>query len=396
MLKKGRCSNNASKCKLAQSGELLPYAGMGSLCPECGAPLALVSIEPDPVLAEKPVAAPINAPPTTEFMDYDDEPSNKGLELAKTIAFIAIVGALIFFGLRFAFGSRDSGEEVAISNNIDSADIQALNPTAVARAKTAINVKSGPDEQASEIGTLAQGVVVDVTGLLSKNGVAWARVTMPNQSTQSGFVHQSDLESLSGGTDLAIVSGPIANEIVPPDGALITPMFSAISDMPPRTFYVTSPTANIRAEAGVSAARIAGATRGDELLADGSRMVDNKTWYRVKLPNGTIGWLSSSLVATSPPPPEPEPEIPAADETKAIGANEIVTEGENVIITTAQANIRSKPVVAEETIIGRADRGMVMRVEEVQSADGTTWYHVKNSRFGIDGWISSSTARGVN
>lgn len=391
MLKKGRCSNSASKCKLAQTGELLPYAGIGSICPECSAPLALVSVEEGPTPPQPtPTAAAPSAPPI--YDDYDDEPSNKGLEWAKTIAFIAIVGALIFFGLRFAFGPRDAGEDVAITNSVDTSAIQVLNPTAVARTKAAISVKSQADETASEIGTLAQGVVVDVTGLLDKNGVTWARVTMPNQSTQSGFVHQSDLESLSGGADLAIVSGPMANEIVPPDGALITPMFTPITDMPPRTYYITSARANVRAEAGVSAARITELTRGDQLVADGSRMVDNKTWYRVKLPNGDIGWLSSSLVSTSPPPEEP-----VVEEKDGLQYQDnVVTEGQNVIITTAQANIRAKPVVADDNIISRADRGMVMRVEEVQSLDGTTWYHVKSNRFGIDGWISSSTARGVN
>lgn len=390
MLKKGRCSNSASKCKLAQTGELLPYAGIGSICPECSAPLALVSIE-----AEVPPQKTAPVTPTPTYDDYDYEPSNKGLEWAKTIAIIVIVGALVFFGLRFALGSRDSGDDIAISNSVDESSIQALNPTAVARAKAAISVKAEADDAASEIGTLAQGVVVDVTGLLTKDGVSWARVTMPNQSTKSGFVHQADLESLSGGADLAIISGPMANEIVPPDGALITPMFTAITDMPPQTYYITSARANVRAEAGVNAARITELTRGDQLVADGSRMVDNKTWYRVKLPNGTYGWLSSSLVSNSPPVDESAP-APTPDETKTIGADEIVTEGENVIIVTPQANIRSKPVIGEETIIGRADRGMVVRVDEVQSVDGTTWYHVKNNRFGIDGWISSSTARGVN
>jgi|GEM_PF-3287136 hypothetical protein len=402
MLKKGRCSNSPAKCKLAQSAELLPYAGMGSLCPECGAPLALVSIEPEINAAQsappKPTVNNASTQPAVDPASYDNEyvPSNSGLEWARNIAIIVILGALVFLGLKFAFNPDRNNSDGAETILGDAANIQTLNPTKVARIKNNLSVKASPDESANEIGTLVSGVVVDVTGLITKDNIAWARITMPNQSTQSGFVHQSDIESLGGDSDLAIISGPIVNEIPPADGALSLPMFSEVSEIPAQTFYVTSNRANIRAEAGVNATRITEATRGQQLVATASRIVDNKTWYRVKLANGSIGWLSGSLLSTSPPPPLPEPVPSQFEESKTVDANELVTEGENVIIVSPQANIRSKPVVSSDTIIGRAERGMVMRVDEVQSLDGTTWYHVKNSRFGIDGWISSSTARGVN
>ena len=74
MIKRGQCSNSPSKCSNAANGTLLAYAGTNSICPECGAPLALVAGEgnsPAQPSTPPPVNTQRQAPPPVQ--DYDDD-----------------------------------------------------------------------------------------------------------------------------------------------------------------------------------------------------------------------------------------------------------------------------------------------------------------------------------
>lgn len=393
MLRKGRCSNLPENCNFAKEGTLLPFAGVGSICPECSAPLALVAI--DSQVPSEPASAAtfqnnVTAQPANYDIStqYDEKPSNSALTWTINIALVALIAAGVFFGLKH-FNNKDDSSSSISNSTVSEGAVSPYSPPKIGRAIHDIQGKTSPDEASTSLGLIAEGTAIDITGEVTINNVPWLRITMPNQATQIGYVKKSDIENLGEGIE--IIEGGIGNEILstPPT----TPIASEITPMSDQLYYVTSTRANIRQEAGATAPKIGEMLRGDTLIADASRIIDGKTWFRVKMPNGNVGWISSSLLSLNEPQAAPEPPEP---DTKSNSSGTPVTEGDNVVISSAQANVMSKPVVDDSTIVSRADKGMVLQVQEVLSTNGQTWYRVRSNRFGIDGWISASTARNVN
>ncbi len=387
-MRKGRCSNNPSDCSFAANGKLLPFAGTGSLCPECGAPLAMVSASQEDDQYE---SAPQRA---TRRREVYEEPPNQALEFAKIAAIIAVLGGGAFFGFKILNEKNANSNEtppMAISNAVTVPVVEDVMPAQVAKLIAPSDVRSAPDVTSASLGQLNAGAIIDVTGTINSNGVEWARISIPNQPNAGGFIEISKLMGISGAPFILgnVTIAPI--ESLPP-APPPPPVISEISDMPETIFYVSSPTANLRADAGVSAAKVGTGVLGDTLSVTGSRTVDGKTWYRINLPSGGEGWVNATLLSkTKPAPPPPEADKTVIPESKTSE----IAEGSYVVITSEKARI--VPEIGSETAIDASiQKGMAVQIQAVKEVDGKTWYQVRSKRFNIDGWVSSSSVKPVN
>lgn len=383
-MRKGRCSNNPSDCSFSASGKLLPFAGPGSICPECGAPLAMVaSTETD---ESAPAFSGASSQSNTNRREYEDQP-NQALEFAKIAAMIAVLGAGMFFGFKFL--NKNNSEMVenspaVVSNAVAVPTIEEINPSQIARLSAPTDIKSGPDAGSTTIAQFPSGAVFDVTGRVSSNGIDWARITIPNQANV-GFVEISKLMGVSGTP--FILGNMIAEPTLPPE-----PVVSAISEMPETIYYISSTQANLRAQASAVSEKVGAAVLGDTISVTGKRTVDGKTWYRINLPSGGEGWVNGTLVSkTKPAPPPPEEDKTTIPDAKA----EPIAEGAYVVITSDKAKI--VPEIGGETAIeASVQKGMAVQIQAIQEVDGKTWYQVRSKRFNIDGWVPSTAVKPVN
>lgn len=383
-MRKGRCSNNPSACSFAASGKLLPFAGHGSLCPECGAPLAMVASESED-------NEPFNTPsaPSRKIIEEDYEPApNQALEFAKIAALIAVLGAGAFFCFKYLNQNKTDGVETTnsvISNSIAAPTIEEITPSQIARLAADTELKSAPDFTATSIAKFPAGAVFDVTGRTNVNGIDWVRVNIPNQA-MVGYVEISKLMGIGGAPFI------LGNMAVEPVQVPVAPVISEITEIPETIYYVSSSQANLRAQAGANSEKVGAAVLGDTVSVTGSRTIDGKLWYRINLPNGGQGWVNGTLVSrTKPAPPPPEPDKTTIPEVK--GAE--ITEGTYVVITSDKAKIVAE-IGSETAIAADVQKGMAVQIQSVQEVDGKTWYQVRSKRFNIDGWVSSSSVKPVN
>ena len=401
MSRKGRCSNLPANCELAKNGTLLPFAGIGSICPECGAPLALMSHES--------AADPKEFRPQSSQRfegrfpsEPDPKPSNTLFNAGLIAALVIGLGLLAFIGAKLLRGGEHNvtTSQMSASASFDPAQVAAIEPSIIARASSNLDVKNAPDASAQSVTNLGIGSVVDITGRVNINNTFWVRINVPNQPTMSGYVLEDQLLTLSGGSiaatqplDNSLIGNNIAPSAnVPPP----PPVIGEIVEMGEKVVYIQSNRANIRAEAGPEATRIGEALRGDTLSIDASRTHNGKTWYRATLPNGSKGWISASLVGNSAPAPIPEVVEPEVKTPAVISSSpKSITEGSRVVITSANVAVHSAASPEDETKIASAERGNVLQITEITQSGGQTWYKVKSNRFGIDGWIPASAAKPV-
>ena len=385
MIKRGQCSNSPSKCSNAANGNLLAYAGTNSICPECGAPLALVAADgnsaPQP-LTPPPINTQRQAPPPAQDYDddYEDEKPNQALEFAKMAAMFVVVAGIVFFGLRY-FTSRgegqvDIGNETTNQISVGQMSVTDINPNLIANSVSIIDVKASPAESAQSLGKIGAGVGVEINGKVNVDGIDWYRILVPNQSGQTGYVKVSDVMPLDGGSLLT-------NQVT------TAPIVSDVSEMPETIFYISGDKANIRDQAGLSGKKVAEMLRGDTLSASATRTVDGKTWYRVNLPTGEQGWISSSLLSRTPVSATPDIATDGAPKSSSI------SEGSNVVFTFDKVKVRQSPDLAATIDTDETQKGMVVLVDEVQSSGGSTWYHVHSNRFNIDGWVDAKSVKQV-
>lgn len=400
MLRKGRCSNHPSKCSAAKDGILLPFAGLGSLCPECGAPLALIASDNEaanPTLPQSTYVPPAQnystANQTNDEADYYEEPSRKGNSFVIAafvlgILALAVVGLLVFKGR----GQDNAAVPTINAENLDQSQVAEITPAIIARTNASVDVKSSPSATAASLGMLNLGSVVDVTGRVNIENAIWARINIPNQPSKIGWLPESQLTSLSGVLLSDSLStnniAPSTDVVLPPAPPEITP----IVEVAPRVLYVQSERANIRAEGDPNATKIGGGLRGDTLTADASRTFNGKIWYRVTMPNGEKGWVSASLLGPNPPPELPPAKEPKTTETTT-SAPVIVSEGSRIVISSSSATVFSAAGGGPDSKVGLAERGMVLQVDSVSQEAGQTWYHVKSNRHGIDGWVAATSAK---
>jgi N-acetylmuramoyl-L-alanine amidase len=61
--------------------------------------------------------------------------------------------------------------------------------------------------------------------------------------------------------------------------------------------YVVNPTTNIRSGGGTEHSIVTTASKGDKLTVTGN----SGSWYKVKLSNGTEGWIRNDMVSVTAP-----------------------------------------------------------------------------------------------
>ena len=394
MLRKGRCSNNVDKCSLAASGKLLPYAGIGSICPECGAPLALVAAD-DSAASSNDAE---NVMPTSRRKAplqpvYEEEPS-RGLEIAKIAAIVVIIAGGVFLGLRMFDNSHKGNQEDTVASNetvAPSTDYQVEEFTEPQMLKTLANTPAyDTPAEGKAIATIGAGVAVDVTGQTTYNGKNYYRVSIPYKQGMTGYVAAEQLVPVN--QDGSMIGQPQIEDATPP-----APVVSDITEQAPAILYVNSDKANIRDGVGLNAKKIAEALKGDTLTASATRTLDGKLWYRITLPSGGEGWVSASLLSSQKPSMEPVKTSGMKVYDTADATKTAIDSGSNVVISSESANLRNDSNASSaDNIISKLDKGTVLKVSEVKVVDGTTWLHVQSKALGVDGWVSKATVKPLN
>lgn len=449
MVRKGRCSNDPTNCTLAGQKAELPYAGIDSVCPECGSPLAALALghatrpaaaapiappptpapPPPPLLPPAPVAqSEYQYPPRSEPQHYNRqpdfdggarEPSNNAMKLTQMVI-IGVATALIgFFAWRMFLQPRPvEGPEIGAAASVASAgdqQVTQISPAQLRRLSVASQAHSVPDAAGSIVGGLAAGSVLDVTGQVNVNGVNWLRISLPNDSSRSGFVRENQMESM-GDPSLTISPTDPMTGTLPPGTVLPNPALPAVigpvQAREPATFYVASIRANIRQEADAASAKVGAFEFTDPITVVGQRAVGTNIWYQVQLPSGGNGWINGRLISATPrdipidraaaastatvtkQPSKPsfQPDAVASDVGKSDNqaAMTAVGPGTTIRVDASVANLRKEPGATGNSIIEVLQRDTLLSVEDVRIINGVPWYRV-TSRDRAQGWVSGRT-----
>jgi GW (Gly-Tryp) dipeptide domain len=388
MIKRGQCSNNPTKCSNAANNVLLAYAGPKSICPECGAPLALVAVEnsDDNISFQSPNPAKSD--------DYFEEKSTNGmLDFVKTLAIIAVLGGAVFVGLKF-FTSKNNAQDTNFSEQLGNQTVlptngfEQLSAPIIVKSNGMVEVKTSPSMSSESIATLGQGMTMDVEARGIVDGIEWLKVIIPNHSGQIGYVRAAEVSPLGDGMYSGMQDGMMgmpSNMVgMPPVAA--PPVIGPIVTMTDTIFYVQSDKANLRTDAGANAPKSSEAMRGETLNANASRTVGGKTWYRVTTKSGESAWVAASTLGKAPPAPK--------DETAAVDAVVGVSAGANVVFVADKIKVKAAdPTLGEDEIEARKD--MVVQVDATEIRNGVTWYHIKSKRFNMDGWVDGRNVKAV-
>ncbi|WP_240007313.1 SH3 domain-containing protein [Pseudaquidulcibacter saccharophilus] len=393
MLRKGRCSNNVDKCSLAASGKLLPYAGIGSICPECGAPLALVaSDDATDTTREAETVMPGQRRRAAPQPVYEEEPS-RGLEIAKIAAIVVIIAGGVFLGLRMMDNHNKGNQETVASNETvaPSNDYQVEDFAEPQMLKTLASTPAyDTPAEGKAIATIGEGVAVDVTGQTTYNGKNYYRVSIPYKQGMIGYVAAEQLVPVN--QDGSLIGQPQIEDATPP-----APVISDVTEQAPAILYVNSDKANIREGVGPTAKKIAEALKGDTLTASATRTLDGKLWYRVTLPSGGEGWVSATLLSSQKPSMEPVKTSGLKTYETGDASKVTINSGSNVVISSESANLRNDSNASSaDNIVSKLDKGTVLKVSDVKVVDGTTWLHVQSKALGVDGWVSKATVKPLN
>jgi uncharacterized protein YgiM (DUF1202 family) len=443
-LRKGRCSNDPKNCTLAGSKTEIPYAGIDSVCPECNSPLAAIAattqaappppppppppiVQPvPPVYAAAPTPPPVysreEAPryETRQTAPFDqsyaaDEPERKdsAMKLTQMVIVGAAIALLGFFAWRMFLQPRPvSAPELAATASVTGvADQQVtpISPAQLRRVNVATQAYGVPDAAGAVIAQLPAGSVLDVSGQIQVSGVNWLRVSLPNDSSKSGFVREDQLVNLGDGT-LAVtpvdqLPGAVPQGATPPTAPAAPEVIGPIQAREPATFYIASLQANIRSDANATSTKVGAFEFTDPITVIGQRTVGARTWYQVQLPSGGTGWVNGRLVSTTPRdipldretaqgtekivklPPKPPAYDGAGDDKPALVA---VTPGTTMRVDATVANLRKEPGATGNSIVEVLQRDTLMSVEDVRVLNGVPWYRVTSPN-GAQGWVSGRT-----
>jgi uncharacterized protein YgiM (DUF1202 family) len=446
-LRKGRCSNDPKNCTLAASKTEIPYAGIDSVCPECNAPLAALAagattaeiaptyVPPPPPPPPPPVSPPpasqTSAPPYQPTQHQYDEPrrpsynyepetsapKDGAMRLTQMVVVGAAVALIGFFMWRMFLQPRPAGGPdsavTAPANGATSGQITQISPAQMRRANVPVEVRTIPDAASAIVANLAAGALVDVTGQVQIAGINWLRVTLPNDSSKTGFVRDDQMAPLGdGGLQISPID-PLAPPPVPgavPAGPAVEAL-GPVQALPPTKFYVATQTANVRAESSANSARVGALTFNDELSVVAQRSVGGALWYQVELPMGERGWMNARLLSADPretpldstPPASeklekiaPKPTNPNENPVSEIGKRDnqeallALGPGTTLRVDAATANLRKEPGATGNTVIEALGRDTLMSVEDVRVLNGVPWYRVTTPS-GAQGWISGRT-----
>lgn len=446
-LRKGRCSNDPKNCTLASAKTELPYAGLDSVCPECGAPLAAMATtasEPSPVLPPQPTyAAPPPPPPTATAQpnnyrntmssypdegrraddDYEPESNRSGDGLMKLTQMVLAGAALALIGF-FAWRMFLQPREVQVpdlasaaqSNSANGSQITQISPPQMRRVSVAAEVRTIPDASSALMGNLAAGSLLDVTGQVQVNGVNWLRVTLPNESSKSGFVREDQMTALGdGGLTVSAMDpttpGNPTNAVAGATTTSVPEILGPVQPLTPVKYYIATRTANVRQESSANSVRVGSLTFNDEVNVVAQRSVGGKLWYQVQLPTGGSGWMNARLLSGDPrespidaetsiaPKLEkvapksgsatesPVSEIGKRDNQEALSA---YGPGTTLRVDATTANLRKEPGATGNSVIEALGRDTLMSVEDVRIVNGVPWYRVTSPN-GVQGWVSGRT-----
>jgi uncharacterized protein YgiM (DUF1202 family) len=454
-LRKGRCSNDPKNCTLALGKVELPYAGVDSICPECSAPLAALAGSTQSYEAASPsqpvptYVKPVEpAAPTKSYnddysrrMERDPEPSyqdnvrrpsydydaappqrDNAMKLTQMVIVGAAIALIGFFAWRMFLQPRqvEAPDSMSTTNTtgVGGGQVTQISPAQMRRVNVAAEARTIPDPMSAIIATLPAGSLLDVTGQVQVSGVNWLRITLPNDSSKSGFVREDQMASLGDGGLTISPMDPMAQGTLPgtvPGTGVPSPavpeVIGPIQAREASTFYIASRQANIRQEANVGSGKVGAYEFNDAVTVIGQRSVGARIWYQVQLPSGGTGWISGRLVGTAPrdvpvdapaaadpklekvaPKPNqpndgPNSEIGKRDNQEALSA---YGPGTTLRVDATTANLRKEPGATGNSVVEPLGRDTLMSVEDVRIVNGVPWYRVTSPN-GAQGWISGRT-----
>jgi uncharacterized protein YgiM (DUF1202 family) len=446
-LRKGRCSNDPNNCTLAVSRAELPYAGIDSVCPECGSPLAAIAITTQQAPPVSPPPPPVSVPPPSPIVaqptfvqpeapryeerplpppdmrtsryrdeDYDEPPQKDGfMKLTQMVIVGAAVALLGFFAWRMFLQPRPvTAPDLAAAASVTGVagqQVTQISPAQLRRVIVVTQAHGTPDAAGPIVAQLPVGSTLDVTGQIQVNGVNWLRVSLPNDSSKSGFVREDQMGTVGDGTlsvtPLDQLPGAMPPTAVVP-GSAATETIGPVQARAPSTFYIASRQANIRQEANVTSGKVGTFEFSDPITVIGERTVGGRTWYQVQLPSGGSGWINGRLVSAQPRaqaidavvPPATKPKVvtkPTSDgEISDVGKADnqaalmAMGPGATMRVDATIANLRKEPGATGNSVVETLPRDTLMSVEDIRILDGVPWYRVTSPQ-GAQGWISGRT-----
>jgi uncharacterized protein YgiM (DUF1202 family) len=161
-------------------------------------------------------------------------------------------------------------------------------PASTVTAKSGLYLRSGPGKSYSPIQVLAPGTTVYVIG----HSGTWDKVQLADGTV--GWVDSKFVSNGSVGTGSSSNSDQTVSV-----GNPTAPSRIGKSTTKSSKAYLTVRTSalNVRSGPSTSAAVVGSVTRGQKLIILGY----SNGWYKVQLPNGTVGWVISSYVASHRP-----------------------------------------------------------------------------------------------
>jgi uncharacterized protein YgiM (DUF1202 family) len=357
--------------------------------------------------------------PRRPSYDYEPEtraPKDNAMKLTGMVVVGAAVALIGFFGWRTFLQPRPatgpSAATTAPAADVMSGQLTQVSPPQMRKANVPVEVRTIPDAASEILSNLPAGSLVDVTGRVQVSGVTWLRVTLPNDSSKSGFVRDDQMAPLAeAGVQIAPID-PLAPPVTPGNvtPAIAPSVLGPVQALVPQKFYVATQTGNVRVEASANSGRVGTLTFNDELEVVAQRTVGGALWYQVKLPNGGDGWMNARLLSADPrespldaqtgapstkiekivPKPSsdgPISEIGKRDNQEAFSA---YGPGTSLRVDAVTANLRKEPGASGNTVIESLGRDTLMSVEDVRILNGVPWYRVTTPS-GAQGWISGRT-----
>lgn len=447
MLRKGRCSNDPTQCTLAANKTELPYAGMDSVCPECGSPLAAIAATsrsattaPDrESLSSTGAPASEAVLPTGSSLSRQAEPArqasrrsgryepealerpvrdNGAMKFSQAAIVAAVIALLGFFLWRFVLQPRPvsipdlaSMEGFGVTNGVD---VTQISPAQLRRVSVTTQAHAVPDAAGPIVAQLPAGTMLDVSGRVEAGGIIWLRVSLPNDGSRSGFVREDQMTNLRDEALSGSPIDPLAGTLIPSNqapGTVAAEIVGPIQARVPYTFYIASQQATIRQEANSTSAKVGAFEFADPVTVVAQRTVGIGTWYQILLPSGGVGWINARFLSNTPretpidaapvpqSPPASKPDIvpptstPDASETGKADNQSAVTAlgpGATLRVDASIANIRKEPGATGDTILEVLQRDTLLSVEDVRIINGVPWYKV-TSPGGVQGWVSGRT-----
>jgi uncharacterized protein YgiM (DUF1202 family) len=338
----------------------------------------------------------------------------KATQIVIVAAAIALLG---FFAWRMFLQPRPvSAPELAATatvTGVGTQQVTQISPAQLRRVNVATQAHGVPDPASAIIAQLPTGSVLDVTGQIQVAGVNWLRISLPNDSSRSGFVREDQMATLGDAALSVTPMDAVAGATIGAGAAVpLTPdVVGPVQTREPTTFYIASLQANIRQEASATSAKVGAFEFTDPITVIAQRSVGASVWYQVQLPSGGMGWISGRLVSAAPrdipidrataisktkvvkTPSKPEIQTDdSADMSQldAIPALTAVSPGTTMRVDSTVANLRKEPGATGTSVVEVLQRDTLMSVEDVRILNGVPWYRVTSPN-GAQGWVSGRT-----